>query len=412
MHECMNQSTRGRLKRSNFLQHSRILERRNSELLDHVPKPIPLVKTIPSWKWGQLPRVCTKVPGVADRGCQPEPERKSLMLEYVNIKYPEDQWTHAYTDDSAAEATRHGGGGVYIRYNDRIAQITTATGKYSINFKAEAEALKRAAIEIRNNLPQTKPNVVIFTDALSVLSKLQNPCQKDLNEVETALVDLAAHSNLTCSGFQHTAGFKEMNRQTSLPGREASWNKRTDTPLALMKRPSSKPFPRKNGSSNTQTTTSQTASTNWTDQSRLFCSGWELDTTDLTPTCTTSSRLASLRCAHATQTSWLQNTYCSTVDCMMLWPEPTLLREALWQPGGGQPPSWGQQASPSSAQQRRRRLSISLTGPFTCILPYPSSTSTTAWSQNVTTCAVAKQSHAQKSLLYIDTLSSDWAVKK
>ena len=64
---------------------------------------------------------------------------------------------------------------MYIRYNDGIAQITIATGKYSTNFKAEAEALKRAAIEIRNNLPRTKPNVVIFTDALSVLSKLQNP---------------------------------------------------------------------------------------------------------------------------------------------------------------------------------------------------------------------------------------------
>ena len=57
------------------------------------------------------------------------------------------------------------------------------------------------------------------------------------------------------------------------------------------------------GSSNTQTITSQTASRNWTGQSRLFCSGWDLDTTDLTPTCTTNSRLASLRCAHATQTS-------------------------------------------------------------------------------------------------------------
>ena len=37
MRERMNQPTRGRLKRSNFLQHSRILERKNSELLDHMP---------------------------------------------------------------------------------------------------------------------------------------------------------------------------------------------------------------------------------------------------------------------------------------------------------------------------------------------------------------------------------------
>ena len=138
----------------------------------------------------------TKVPGVADKGCQPEPERKSLTLEYVDIKYPEGQWTHAYTDGSAAEATRDGGGGVYIRYNDGIAQITIATGKYSTNFKVEAEAVKKAASEIRNNLPRTKPNVGIFTDALSVLSKLIHPRQKDLSEVETALVDLAAQTNL------------------------------------------------------------------------------------------------------------------------------------------------------------------------------------------------------------------------
>ena len=38
--------------------------------------------------------------------------------------------------------------------------------------------------------------MVIFTDTLSVLSKLPNPRQKDLNEVETVLVDLSAQTNL------------------------------------------------------------------------------------------------------------------------------------------------------------------------------------------------------------------------
>ena len=159
-----------------------------------------------------------------------------------------------------------------------------------------------------------------------------------------------------------------MSKQTGLPGREASWNKRTDKPPILMKRPSSKPSPRKNGSSNTQITTSQTASTNWTGQSRLFCSGWELGTTDLTPTCTASSRLASLWCAHATQTSWLQNIYCSTVDYMMLWgrTQGRIRRfwgtscSATWGSWGGQLPSWGQQASPSSVRRRRIYLSFIL----------------------------------------------------
>ena len=90
-------------------------------------------------------------------------------------------------------------------------------------------------------------------------------------------------------------------------------------PITLMKRPSSKPSPRNNGSSNTQTPTSLATSTNWTDQSRLFCSGWELGATDSLPTWTASSRFVSLRCAHTMQTSWLQNTYYSTANYMMLW---------------------------------------------------------------------------------------------
>ena len=81
----------------------------------------------------------------------------------------------------------------------------------------------------------------------------------------------------------------------------------------------------------------------------------------LTPTCT-SLRLASLRCAHAAPTSWLQNIYCSTVHYMMLWGMTCGLNRrywgtscmATWRSWGGQLPSWEQQASPSSVWRRRR----------------------------------------------------------
>ena len=159
------------------------------------------------------------MPGVPDRGCQPEPERMSLMLENVNTKYLEDQWTRAYTDGSSAEASRERGGGVYIRYKDEKAHITIATGKYSTKFKAQAEALKKAAVEIRDNLPQTKPNMVIFTDALSVLSKLQNPHQKDLNKVETDLADLTAQTNLTLQWIPAHYGIQG-NERADRPAKE------------------------------------------------------------------------------------------------------------------------------------------------------------------------------------------------
>ena len=69
--------------------------------------------------------------------------------------------------------------------------------KYLINFKAEAETLQKAAIEIRDNWPRTSPNVVIFTGAFSVLSKFQNAHRRVLKEFETARVDLATQTNLT-----------------------------------------------------------------------------------------------------------------------------------------------------------------------------------------------------------------------
>ena len=61
---------------------------------------------------------------------------------------------------------------------------------------------------MRDYPPQTKPSVAIFTDALSVLNKLQNPRQKDLNEVETALVDLAAQTNLTLQWIPALCGIQ------------------------------------------------------------------------------------------------------------------------------------------------------------------------------------------------------------
>ena len=118
-----------RLERSGFIQHSRILKRRSLELLDHMPKPTPSVKTIPYCKQGQFPRICLEVPEIAERDCQPEPERKSLTLEYANTNYSEDQWTHIYADGSAAEVTGDGKGRVYSRYKDEEAHITIGHSK-------------------------------------------------------------------------------------------------------------------------------------------------------------------------------------------------------------------------------------------------------------------------------------------
>ena len=79
-----------------------------------------------------------------------------------------------YTDGSAIEATRDGGGGVYIRYRAEEAHISVAAGWYTKNFKAEAIAPNTAATEILVNLNKTQKKV-FFSGSLSVLDALQNP---------------------------------------------------------------------------------------------------------------------------------------------------------------------------------------------------------------------------------------------
>ena len=118
------------------------------------------------------------------------------------------------------------------------------------------------------------------------------------------------------------------------------------------------PLQERNGTGNTQTT-SQTASTNWTGQSRSFCSGWEMGITDLMPTCAASSRLASLRCAHA----WPQNIYHSTANYLMHWGGTYGQNQyhwgtsfmSAWRSWGGQPLLRGRQAFLSSIRWRWRQ---------------------------------------------------------
>ena len=151
-----------------------------------------------------------------------------------------------------------GGRGSYIRYNNGMAHITIAAGKYSTNFKEAAEALKKASMVIRDNLPQIKPNVVIFTYALSVLNKLQSPHQKDLNEAETVLVDLAARTNITMQWIPAHCGTKGHEQADRLAG-EGGQLDQEDRYTSYHHQ---NPHREKNGNSNTETSTSQTASTN------------------------------------------------------------------------------------------------------------------------------------------------------
>ena len=75
------QPTKGRLKRESFIHRSRILERRQEDILDHDPKEIPPCLAVPAWSESTSPIIRCTIPGVGQKDSQSGPERKSLTQE-------------------------------------------------------------------------------------------------------------------------------------------------------------------------------------------------------------------------------------------------------------------------------------------------------------------------------------------
>ena len=158
------------LKRSSFIHQARILARKDLELMDHIDKPIPTHCTLPAWKRTQFPLIRDSIPGILKKGIQTDAEKKALTMEYIEQTYPQYIWTHAFTDGSAEEVTHNGGGGILLGLKDgRKIQQAIPTGRYSINYKAEAQALKTAATMLVEQREVIQNKVVIFSDALSVM---------------------------------------------------------------------------------------------------------------------------------------------------------------------------------------------------------------------------------------------------
>ena len=159
---------------------------------------------------------------------------------------------------------------MYITDNGGEAHITIATEKYSTNLKSQAETLQKEEVGIRDILPRTKPNVVIFTDGLSVLSKLQNPRQKSTNDVELPWSTSQPRQTWSCSGFHHTAGSKEMNTTGRLNRDESQQDEEDRHTFYADEKTNIKTLTKKKVEAHALT--SQSAS-KWTEQSKPFCSG-------------------------------------------------------------------------------------------------------------------------------------------
>ena len=95
-------------------------------------------------------------------------------MAHIQENYPSEGWIHSFTDGSAQDATKNGGGGIYIQFPHQPSiSSSIQTGKTCSNYKAEIKALE-AATEILSQAPKDSDSKIVFlTDALSVLKALQ-----------------------------------------------------------------------------------------------------------------------------------------------------------------------------------------------------------------------------------------------
>ena len=152
---------------------SKSLKTQFPEILPLQPQEVEQLKDYEEWETCSL-NIRQDIPGVGRKEDHTDGSLKALTMETLDQNYPAKEWAHIFTDGSADEAVRNGGGGVYMKFPDGTrSSHMVSTGKYSTNFRAEACALLKAATEL--NTPETAPEkTVILSDCKSLLQSLQS----------------------------------------------------------------------------------------------------------------------------------------------------------------------------------------------------------------------------------------------
>ena len=183
MHNRLLRPRRGRLKRTSFIQTAKS---KMTELDLHPLESNVALRTYtsyPSWVRGKFPQIIDSINGISSKSTLSNSEIKCITEREINHLYPSRSWIRIFTDGSAKDATRDGGGGIYIEWpNGEKIEQAVPTGTYSTNYRAEAEALREACTILSNLTLNKKHKVVFLTDAKSVLQALTNP--KDTQFVE------------------------------------------------------------------------------------------------------------------------------------------------------------------------------------------------------------------------------------
>ena len=158
----------------------------------------------------------------------------------------------------------NGGPGIYIQYpGGKEDKICLATGLYSTNYKAEAEALKTAAAHIKVSTCASPSVFLLFS--------LRTPCPSCRPSSQTGTLNTTTSLLLLplfveamqspCNGFHPTATCLATRLLTLWQRKAQQWSKWIGPPAALRRRPSSRSSNTAGGGTSTHGTTRLTPTT-------------------------------------------------------------------------------------------------------------------------------------------------------
>ena len=158
---------------------------------------IPIFESVPAWKQCPNIKIKTTIPHIKAKSIQSGTARRSLTTEYIEENFPHDTWIRIYTDGSSENATCNGGAGILIQCptSENEEKISIPAGAFATHFKSEATAIQEAILLIQERY--TDQNIVILTDALSVLQALNANQNKELNELKSIIAKLSEANKLT-----------------------------------------------------------------------------------------------------------------------------------------------------------------------------------------------------------------------
>ena len=170
--ERVTTGTKSRLKRLSFLHKARKGSQDLEIPAQDRPEPMNTTSATP-WSMLKKPEIRDSIEEVGTKTQVPMEQLTHLTQKYIEHHFPIGEWIRVYTDGSATEAVRNGGGGVYIEWPDGTSEShAIPTGLFSSNFRAEIAALEEAASILKNRSKTSKYRVVLLTDTQSVLQAL------------------------------------------------------------------------------------------------------------------------------------------------------------------------------------------------------------------------------------------------